>query len=73
MRRLLSVKYSSSQPARGCVIIPSGAKYTRVPEGAKMYDIAYILALFESLPAHDQHEILELAAQLAAESQRSDP
>ena len=31
-----------------------------------MYDIAYI-------PAHDQHEILELAAQLAAESQRSDP
>ena len=35
-----------------------------------MYDIAYILALFESLPAH---EILELAAQLAAESQRSDP
>ena len=30
-----------------------------------MYDIAYILALFESLPAHDQHEILELAAQLA--------
>lgn len=38
-----------------------------------MYDIAYILALFESLPAHDQHEILELAAQLAAKSQRSDP
>ena len=38
-----------------------------------MYDIAYILALFESLPAHDQHEILELAAQLAAASQSSDP
>ena len=38
-----------------------------------MYDIAYILALFESLPANDQQEILELAAQLAAESQRSDP
>lgn len=58
---------------RRCAIIPSGAKHTRVPEGAKMYDIAYILALFESLPAHDQQEILELAAQLAAESQRSDP
>lgn len=38
-----------------------------------MYDIAYIIALFESLPEHDQREILDLAAQLAAEPRHRDP
>ncbi len=38
-----------------------------------MYDISYIIALFESLPAQDQQELIELAAKLAAEAQRPDP
>ena len=38
-----------------------------------MYDIAYFLGVFESLPAYAQHDILVLAAELAAESQRRDP
>ncbi len=37
-----------------------------------MYDIAYIIALFESLPADAQQEILALAAQLAAEARSND-
>jgi len=38
-----------------------------------MYDIDYIIALFESLSAEAQQEALELAAKLAAEARRNDP
>jgi hypothetical protein len=37
-----------------------------------MYDPAYIIALFESLSADAQQEILDLAARLAADSKRND-
>lgn len=33
-----------------------------------MYDLAYIIALFESLPADVQQEILDLAVRLAADA-----
>jgi len=33
-----------------------------------MYDLAFIIALFEALPADAQQEILDLAARLAADT-----
>ena len=46
--------------------------HTGARVGEIMYDIAYIIALFESLPADAQQEILALAAQLAAEARSND-
>lgn len=37
-----------------------------------MYDLAYIIDLFNSLPASDQQDLIDLAARLAAESQSND-
>ena len=55
-------------------IISLGAKSTRAASEREivMYDPAYIIALFESLSADAQQEILDLAARLAADSKRND-
>ena len=37
-----------------------------------MYDLAFIIALFEALPADAQQEILDLAARLAADTNSND-
>ena len=47
-----------------------GAQYTRTASEREivMYDLAYIVALFESLPADVRQEILDLAARLATDA-----